>query len=140
MCCFMKPRIYVDTNVYMDFFEGRKSRFKDLADCALFTFRQVREKKYDLVISDFVIEEFTKYCDKKVILDFLKGFDGEQVIKVIAEPRDRKEAKRLSSDNFDDALHVILALKGNCVFLITQNTKHLKEFNNLIEICSPESL
>ena len=136
----MKPRIYVDTNVYMDLFEGRKNKFKDLAECALCTFRQVREKKYDLVISDFVIEEFTKYCDKKIILNFLKGFKGEQVIKVISESKDRKKARKLCSDNFDDALHVILALKGKCVFLITQNIKHLGEFNNLIEICSPESL
>ena len=53
-------RIYVDTNVYLDLFLGRSSKFQSLADFAVFTFNQVRAGKYQLVVSDWVIEEFRK--------------------------------------------------------------------------------
>jgi len=47
-------RIYCDTCVYIDLFEGRKDKFRDLGEFALNVFRQVREKKYTVVISDWL--------------------------------------------------------------------------------------
>lgn len=136
----MTPRIYVDTNVYKDLFEGRKDRFRDLGEFALFTFRQVREGKYQLVVSDWVIEEFKRYCDEQVINRFLDDFKQEQVIRIVKTQEDEQKAQKLSSNNYSDALHVVLAKKGDCIYLVTQNIKHFAEFSDLIEVVLPESL
>jgi predicted nucleic acid-binding protein len=134
------PRIYVDTNVYRDLFEGRKDRFRDLGEFALFTFRQVREGKYQLVVSDWVIEEFKRNCDEQIINKFLDEFKQGQVIRIMRTKEDEQKAHELSPSNYSDALHVILAKKGICIYLITQNLKHFAEFSNLIEVVLPESL
>ena len=135
-------RIYVDTNVYMDLFGGdsRNSKFKNMADFAAFTFNQVRDGKYQLVVSDWVIDEFRKYCDEKIINKFLADFEEGKVVKIIRTKEDEQKARQLSPHNHTDALHVVLALKGNCLYLITQNTRHFAEFNHLIEVLTPESL
>ncbi len=135
-------KIYVDTNVYMDLFGGdsRNSKFKSMSDFALFTFKQVRDGRYQLVVSDWVIEEFKKYCDENMINKFLADFQDGQVVKIITTPEDKRKARELSSRNYPDALHVILALKESCLYLVTQNIRDFAEFDHLIEITTPESL
>jgi len=91
-------KIYVDTNVYRDLFEGRKDKFRDLAEFALFAFNQVREWKYKLVISDWVIDEFKKYCDVKRLDDFLNGFKKDQVIRIVRNKKDEQEADRFCGE------------------------------------------
>ena len=132
-------RIYVDTNVYLDLFLGRSSKFQSLADFAVFTFNQVRAGKYQLVVSDWVIEEFRKYSDEKVINKFLSDFKDGQVVKILRTKEDEQKARKLSR-NYTDALHVILALKEGCLYLVTQNTRDFGEFGHLIEVTLPESL
>lgn len=135
-------KIYVDTNVYMDLFGGdsRNSKFKNMADFAVFTFNQVRDGKYQLVVSDWVIDEFKKYCDEKIINKFLADFQEGQVLKIIRTIEDERKARQLSPHNYPDALHVVLALKGNCLYLITQNIQDFAEFKDFIEVLTPESL
>ena len=135
-------KIYVDTNVYMDLFGGdfRNSKFKNMADFAAFTFSQVREGKYQLVVSDWVIDEFKKYCDEDMINKFLHDFQEGQVVRIARTKDDEHQARKLSPTNYTDALHVVLALKGNCLYLITQNIKDFAQFSGLIEILTPESL
>ena len=132
-------KIYVDTNVYRDLFEGRKDRFRDLAEFALFAFNQVREGKYKLVVSDWVINEFKKHCDVQIIEKFLKDFEKEQVIRIVTTPEDKKKARELSQSNYPDALHVVLAMKSNCLCIVSQDSD-FGEFHELIEIVMPESL
>lgn len=135
------PRIYVDTNVYLDLLTpDRRDRLRNLADCASFAFDQVKSRQYKLVISDWVIEEFKKHADEKIITDFLDHFVKEQIIKVVRMKEDEQEAKKLSKNNYPDALHVVLALKNNCIYLVTRDITHLAEFGHLIEIRQPEGL
>jgi len=133
-------KIYCDTCIYRDLFEGRKGRWIDFGDVALDVFRAVREKKYTLIISDWVIDEFKKYKDVEVLNEFIDSFKKESIIKIEREKEDKIQAKKLSKTNYDDALHVILAKKANAVYLVTRNIKDFNEFNNLIEVVTPESL
>ncbi len=131
-------KIYVDTNVYMDLFKGRKSGYLDLAAFAAHLFWAVREKKYQLVISDWVFDEFCKYGDRKDIQQLISGLSD--VITIERTSQDEKEAHKLSRTNFPDALHVVLAKKGEAVYLVTRNTKDFVEFQHIIEIVTPEYL
>lgn len=132
-------RIYVDTCVYLDVFEERKARFRDLDEFALNTFRQVRDKKYKLVISDWVIEELKKRSNWEKIKTFLQGFEKDEILRVECSKEDKKEAREMSG-NWTDALHVILAIKHDCVYLVTRNINDFYDFKDLIAIILPESL
>ena len=133
-------KIYVDTNVYMDLFECRKDKFRDFGEFALNVFRKVREGHYCLVISDWVLEEFKKFRDPKEIERLLSGLEKEHLIRITTTPDDKKEARRLSSNNFPDALHVVLAKKANCFYLVTRNVKDFAEFQDYVEIKIPEEI
>jgi len=61
-----KIKIYCDTCIYRDVFEGRKGRWIDFGEVALNVFRQVKSKEFTLIISDWVIDEFKKYKDENI--------------------------------------------------------------------------
>ena len=132
--------IYCDTCVYIDLFEGRKDKFRDLGEFALNVFRQVREKKYKLVISDWLLHELKKYDHEGNFNDLINSFEKNQLINIEKTPGDEQEARILSKTNFPDALHVVLAKKANAIYLVTRNVQDFVEFRDIIEIIFPESL
>ena len=133
-------KIYCDSCVYIDLFEGRKDKFRDLGDFALNVFRKVREKHYKLVISDWVLEELTKHEHDKHFNEFIETFEKESINEVKQTSEDKRKANTLSKDNYPDALHVVLAKKANCIYLVTTNIQHFAEFRDVIEIILPQSL
>ena|SRR3989344_3854061 len=133
-------KIYCDTCIYRDVFEGRKGRWIDFGEVALNVFRQVKSKEYTLIISDWVIDEFKKYKDEKILLDFIKKFEKDSVIIIERTKEDEEEARKLSKTNYPDALHVVLARKENAIYLVTRNVNDFAEFKDLIEITKPELL
>ncbi len=133
-------RIYCDTNIYIDLFEGRKDRFRDLGEFALSVFRKVREKRYKLVVSDWLIDELKKYDHETNFLELLDSFEKSSTLKVETTKEDKNKARALFSKNYPDALHVILAKKANAIYLVTRNLQDFSEFREIIEITLPESL
>jgi len=133
-------RVYCDTCVYVDLFEGRKDRFRDLGEFALSLFRKIREKEYKLIISDWLLYEIKKLNHEENFNDLLKQFEDESLIKVERSNEDERKARQLSPSNFPDAMHVILAKKADAIYLVTRNIQDFAEFCKIIEIVTPESL
>ncbi|MFC1728214.1 type II toxin-antitoxin system VapC family toxin [Nanoarchaeota archaeon] len=133
-------KIYCDTCVYRDIFEGRKGKYRDFDEFALNLLHKVKEKQYKLVISDWVYEELKKHNFGEDFKRLIKTFEEEHLINVEVTPKDKVEARKLSSSNYPDALHVILAKKANAIYLVTRNLKDFTEFRDVIEIALPESL
>jgi len=133
-------RVYCDTCVYVDLFEGRKDRFRDLGEFALSLFRKIREKEYKLIISDWLLYEIKKLNHEENFNDLLKQFEDESLIKVERSNEDERKARQLSPSNFPDAMHVILAKKADAIYLVTRNIQDFAEFCKIIEIATPESL
>ena len=134
-------RIYCDTCLYMDIFEGRKDKFRDLAEFALQIFRRVGEGEFTLIISDWLLFELSRHADDKTITDFLKPlFDKGRIIKVFKTPEDIKQAKIISPNHYHDALHAILAHKAKAVYLLTRNIEHYAGCEDLVEIKFPENI
>ena len=131
-------KIYADTCVYIDLFEGRKDKFRDLGEFALEVFRKVRDKQYKLVISDWLMEELRKKNHEENFLSLVRTFEKEQIIETEKTKEDVATARK--TNNPPDALHVILARKANAVYLVTRNVKDFAEFRDIIEIVLPESL
>ena len=87
-----------------------------------------------------MIDEFKKYKDEKILLEFIKKFEKDSVIIIERTKEDEEEARKLSKTNYPDALHVVLARKENAIYLVTRNVNDFAEFKDLIEITKPELL
>ena len=134
-------KVYCDTCVYRDAFEGRKAKYRDLDDFAWDFFNRVSNGEFVLVTSDWVFEEFKKTVgDDSKLVELISSLEESQKIHVTKEKEDVKAAKELSPANWQDALHVILAKKADAFILTTRNIKDFVDFEHLIKISLPEHL
>ncbi len=134
-------RIYCDTCLYLDIFEGRKDRFRDLGEFALQIFRRVDKGEFKLIISDWLLFELRKHAEDKHITELLKPLlDKGRVIKVFKTNKDTAKAKAISPEHYDDALHAILAHKAKAIYLLTRNITHYSGCEHLVEIKFPENV
>lgn len=133
----MPELIYIDTNVYLDFFLNRKDTLRPLGDFAHELFRKTRSCAYILVTSTLVLKELDQKCDSKRLYEFLDEFKkNKKIICVSFTGQEIRCAKKCL--HWEDRLHEILAHKSNAKYLVTRN---LKDFEgDLVEIVLPENL
>mgnify|MGYP006296621571 FL=1 len=56
----MSELIYIDTNIYIDYFLNRKDNLRPLGDFAHELFIKTSQCKYKIIISDWLEKELTK--------------------------------------------------------------------------------
>ncbi len=143
----MISKVYVDTNIYLDYLGGRKNKDgRDISEPAFQVFNQCLSCNFEIVVSTWVIQELMKHAPNektKFLFSFLKR--KTRTIKHTKE--DVKETKKIlkkydinDKSHFDDALHVVLAKKSKADILVTRNKKNFLPFSNLIQIKFPEEL
>lgn len=136
--------IYIDTNCYIDHFEGRVDKLRPLGEFAYNLIRKSIECEYKIIISNLVIDEleFNGYGDKiQELIRDLKALQKVITIEVTAED----EAKTLKirkerNTAFNDTKHAVVANRAKAKFLVTRNTKDYEELQDLVELKYPENL
>ena len=135
----MVVKIYCDTNIYLDFLLDRKNLFgSNLGDKAFSVFYKVLSCKFILVVSSWNLIELKNKIEHNS-LNMLFSFLKKKVVTIQHTKEDIEKAKEMS-EHFQDALHVILAVKAGAKFLITRNVKDFLPFRNFIEIKLPKYL
>jgi len=122
-------RIYIDTNVYLDYFLNRQR-----APYAFRVFRKSLKCYHQIILSNHAIVELTniiEYSETRFLFETLK----HKIILVDIDDVDREEAKLLPT-HYADALHIVLAKKGSADAIITNN---IKDFQSIFKTYSPES-
>lgn len=133
----MAELIYIDSNVYLDYLLNRKDKLRPLGDFAFELLRKVISCKYEILISDLVLDELNNHADEdeiQKITDLIK-------VKMRLIRRDDKdvfEAKKISKKEQRDALHYVLAKKGGAKIIVTRNTEHF--YFSELEVKFPENL
>ncbi len=133
----MTELIYIDSNVYLDYLLNRKDRLRPLGNFAFELIRQVISCKYEILISEFLLEEIENHADKDKI-DKLFTSIQKKSKKVETKTNDIKKAKEISYENRWDALHYILAKRGGAELIVTRNVEHF-DFSDL-QVVFPENL
>lgn len=135
-------KIYCDTNIYLDFFLGRKDYLRPLDEFAHQIFRRVGEGEFTLIISDHLLYELENTLnDESKITELLEPLNKKgNIIKVTKTREDVLKAKEISQEHWKDALHAILANKAKAVYLLTRNIKDYSGCEHLVEIKFPESI
>ena len=119
----MSRRIYLDTSVISALFDERAPERKAMTEIAW-----AEIKKYDVYISDIVVEELQ--MAKQPLLDKLNKAI-EDICVIAANDKARKlaliyvEQGIFPEKYFDDALHVAIASVNEVGLLLSWNFKHL---------------
>jgi len=130
----------VDSNIFIDVVEDRKNLIgKDIAKPASKMFFRAMSCEFYLIISSWTLKELYKHVNVDEI-KMLFAMVKKKIITVKYDDRDVEEAKKRSRDNFDDALHIVLAEKEKADYIVTRNIDHFIQIGTKITIKRPENL
>ena len=75
--------VYVDTNIYLDYFQNRQDRLRPLGEFVFQFFRRSLKCEFEIVVSDFVLEELHKKVTIKQQEEFFKPLYAKNKIHKI---------------------------------------------------------
>lgn len=130
----------MDSNIFIDVVEDRKNLIgKDIAKPASKMFFRAMSCEFYLIISSWTLKELYKHVNVDEI-KMLFAMVKKKIITVKYDDKDVEEAKKRSRDNFDDALHIVLAEKEKADYIVTRNIDHFIQIGTKITIKRPENL
>ncbi|VGO18431.1 type II toxin-antitoxin system VapC family toxin [Pontiella sulfatireligans] len=153
----MKNLVYLETSV-IGFLTARQSNDLILAghQASTRSFWESRDR-YDLVISDLVVQECEQGDAVRAKLR-TEAIDGIPVLDISLEVESLAtvlvKKKAVPENSVEDAIHIAVAAVGGVDFIVTWNFKHINNptmkqiIRNVVvtegyampEICSPEEL
>lgn len=137
-------KIYLDTNIYMDYFDGRNDYMRPLGEFAFQIFQRTLSCEFSIVISSSLLKElhYNQYTDKiKELFEELE--EKNKLIIAQCTSDDVTFAEMLSKKRgspFADTLHAVIAKRMQAEWLITRNVKDYEELQDIIRISLPEML
>lgn len=126
-------KIYFDTNIFIDFLENRKDKFRLLGEYASQVFNRALSCEFYIVISNLVVEELIDHgTSKKEIRELIEWLQPK-IIKIKKTRSDEINAKKIlinHKTHFKDAIHYVIASKESDKLLTNDN--QLKELPNCV--------
>ncbi|MFH1786127.1 MAG: type II toxin-antitoxin system VapC family toxin [archaeon] len=115
-------RLYLDTNIYIDYWEGRHEGIRPLGEFAFQLLKRAIRCEFVIVYSDLVVYEISAHCgmpdaevfetffrelQKKNKLEYVKGYN-----KLVAT-----EIAGRTGIPLPDAVHIVLSKKANAILV-----------------------
>lgn len=120
-------KIYVDTNIYLDYLLQRKNKYgTDLSKPAFDVFKRTVSCEFYILISNHIIHELRGIIDLNN-LTMLMNFLKKKIIMISDDTKGK-----------GDELHAYLAIKHGADLIVTRNKIHFQEFS--IQSNTPEEL
>ena len=134
------PVYYIDTNVFLDVVLNRENLFgKDISTTSYKVFSESMSCKFKLAISSWTLQEIYKKTEVEQMRMFFALIE-KKIVTITYDYEDISKAKNMSNDNFDDALHIVLAEKCAVDKIVTRNIRDFIEIGTKIPIIKPESI
>jgi len=136
----MKRKYYLDTSIWIDYYEDRKYRFRPLGEWAHRLLSMIEYDKDDLLISDVLEEELERRFSKEKV-DALLNTYRMRIKRIESSEKQLNEAKILAKKRGvpkEDALHAIIARDKKALLIARDH-----HFENLFDITisnKPEDL
>ena len=133
-------KYYLDTSIWLDYYENRQDRFRPLGEWALALLSQIKERKDTILVSDVILRELgTKYTELQ-INNILESY--ERVIeKIQATDEQMKLSKTVSWTRRipnGDALHAIISRDQKAILITRDN--HFTSLTDINKAYKPEEL
>jgi len=137
-------KIYLDSNIYIDYFDGRVDNLRPLGEFAFNLLKRALGCEFRIIISSLVLDELEYNTYKENILSLIKDFeDKDKLLVMEVNEEDIKNSNRVKKErrtSYNDTLHAILANRIKADFLVTRNLKDFEELQDLIKVVLPENL
>lgn len=136
--------IYVDTDCYIDHFEGRVDKLRPLGEFAYNLIRKSILCEYRIIISNIVIDEleFNGYGHKtSELISDLK--EAEKLVFIEETSQDDEKARKIKRERttpLNDTKHAVLSARSGAVFFVTRNMKDFEKLQDLVKLKYPENL
>ena len=136
----MVEKYYLDTSIWMDYYEDRTDPSKDIGEFAFKLLCKLLASKSKIIVSTFLLRELeTAYP-----LDQIRGltFSFEELMeKVDVSDEQREEAKKIAEERNlpkGDVIHAILARDHNAIMV--SRDKHFQLLKDICEVMKPEEI
>ena len=137
-------KIYLDTNIYIDYFDGRADNLRPLGEFAFNLLKRALDCEFHIIISSLVLDELEYNTYKENILGLIKDLkDKNKLLIIEVNEEDTKNANRVRRErktSYNDTLHAVLANRIKADFLVTRNLKDFEELQDLVKVVLPENL
>ncbi|KYK24978.1 hypothetical protein AYK26_07925 [Euryarchaeota archaeon SM23-78] len=136
--------IYIDTNIYIDYFDGRSDGLRSLGEFAYSVLRKTFECEFVIILSGVVLDElkYNTYKEKaKQLIKDLK--EKNKIIETETTKDDEIRAREIAKQrrtSTNDTAHALIAKRMKADYLVTRNIKHYTKLLDLIDVCYSESL
>lgn len=122
-------KLYIDTNIYLDYLMNRRDSNKNLGDLAFKIFNRTIRCEFHIIISTHVINELRKYNIPDDRIKLLFNFMKHKLIKTNSKEYEKK-AELVKEIHFADALHYVISLDK--ADLLVTNDKELKKLARVV--------
>lgn len=136
----MPEKYYLDTSIWMDYYEERKDSSKDIGEFAFRLLCKLLASQSKIIVSTFLLKELETAYSLDRIRGLAKPFE-KLMERVSPTELDIKEAKRISEQRklpFGDVLHAILARNNNAI--LVSRDKHFQLLEDVCEVVKPEQI
>lgn len=133
-------RFYLDTSIWMDFYEDRKGFNDEPIDEYAWKFLSIiKVKKFQIIVSDILMIELENHYSMDVIKGMFSQF-SDLILKVNSNKEQISEAKNISLARqlpYPDALHAILSRDYSAILITRDN--HFRLLKDIVKSHKPEN-
>ena len=137
--------IYVDTNIYADYWEDRQDKMRPLGEFAFQLFKRAIGCEFIVYYSEVVLKELCKVYglpEKECFNIFFRDLAIAGKLKFIEVNKElivkAKELTKSKKIPLGDAIHALFAQKHGLV--LVSRDKHFEYLRYLVDVAKPEEL
>jgi len=129
----MSKKLYLDTNIWLDYCL-KSQDITPLDEYANHIFERALNCEFSIVISDIVLFELER---KNFPKDIFTPFIIKNKLIFVSSNNDDQKLARVYNVHYPDRLHIHLAKKHNCDFLVTNDKEMLYLSTDIRIVDSP---
>ncbi len=140
----MAELIYLDTNIYLDYWENRSDKMRPLGDYAFNVLKRALKCEFIIITSNLVFKELDGKISNLAIENIFNKLDATNKLERISQHETdivkAREIAKTRNTHPADVLHAILAKRAGAKYLITRNQADFEELDFIIEAVFPEDI
>jgi len=133
----MTKKIYVDTNIILNIIKNEKNIYgTDISRPSNQLFFNSISNNIEYIISDWTLAELRNKIDGNALKTFFALY-GKKIKQLSIDKYDIINARKRSTYNYPDALHIVLAEKSKSDYIITRDVNDFRQIGTKIPIKKP---
>ncbi len=131
-------KIYVDTNVFIDFVKEDSSNIKSVLTYEFF--RKGWNCEFELIVSDWTRTEITRHVNEQELRLLLGQFKSRNKLHFITHTKEETDRAKGNSEHWQDELHLMLAKKSGADMIVTRDRDFISYAGQTFDIRVPENI